>query len=128
MLASAVIAGCGQAGPKLQPVSGKVLFKQQPAEGAQVVFQPVGTAGEAQPLTPSGTTAADGSFTLATHPYGAGAMAGDYIVLVSWYPANAREENNPKNKLPVKYSDPSAALIKATVKEGSNELPPFELN
>jgi len=122
-----LVAGCGPAGPKLNPVSGKVLFQQQPAAGAQVVFQPVGSAGEAHPLTPSGTTGADGSFTLATHPHGEGALAGDYIVLVSWYPDNAREEANPKNKLPAKYSDPAAALIKATVKEGNNELPPFEL-
>src|SRR5687768_8641325 len=89
------VVGCGQAGPKLHPVQGKVLFKQQPAEGAQVVFQPVGGAGEAQPLTPSGTTAADGSFTLNTYPHGEGAVAGDYVVLVSWYPPNARDEANP---------------------------------
>ena len=127
ILAVLGVAGCGKAGPKLHPVHGKVLFKQQPAEGAQVVFQPIGSAGESQPLTPTATTTADGSFTLATYPYGDGAVAGEYVVLVSWYPANAREEANPKNKLPTKYSDPAAAQIKATVKEGENDLPPFDL-
>jgi hypothetical protein len=126
-VAGLAMAGCGSEGPQLQPVKGKVLYQQQPVAGAQVVFQPAGTAGESNPLTPSGMTGPDGSFTLSTHPYGEGAVAGDYVVLVSAYGENAREEANPKSRLPVKYSNPAAGLLKVTVKEGNNELPPFDL-
>ena len=34
---------------------------------------------------------------------------------------------NPKNKLPNKYGDPSKPALKATVKEGENNLEPFKL-
>ncbi|NJO24457.1 MAG: hypothetical protein HC868_18030, partial [Sphingomonadales bacterium] len=95
---------CGSSGPKLHPVSGKLLFDGKPIEGATLVFHPVG-GGD---LKPSGTTKADGSFTLSTYPHGDGAPAGDYVVLVTWYPPNARELDNPQNKLPARYADAAA--------------------
>ena len=70
-------AGCGPSGPTLYPVSGSVTFNGQPAEGAVVVFQP---AAGGSGLTPSGMVGADGTFTLSTHPHGAGAPDGDYTV------------------------------------------------
>lgn len=110
----------------LQPVRGQVFFMDQPAEGAKVVFQPA--SGESVDHSmPFGTVESDGSFTLNTEPHGEGAPAGEYIVLVSWYGPNAREKNNPQNKLPAKYNDPATPLLKATVKEGQNDLAPYKL-
>lgn len=124
-----VLAGCGPGGPKLYPVHGKVLFKDQPAAGAQVVFQPVSSAdalpGEA--TFSSGTVDADGSFALQTYPHGAGAPVGEYNVILTWFPPNTGEVGNPINKLPAKYADQQRPLLKATVKEENNELPPFKL-
>jgi hypothetical protein len=125
------IPACNQAGPKLYPVRGQVFFKDQPAEGAQVVFQPV-ASGEAKPgaaadLFSSGTVAADGSYTLQTYPHGAGAPAGEYNVIITWFPPNTGLPGNPINKLPAKYADQQTPLLKATVKEGDNEIPPFKL-
>src|SRR5437762_1311865 len=37
-----LVAACNKSSVKLFPVKGKVLFKDQPAEGAQVVFLPAG--------------------------------------------------------------------------------------
>ncbi len=118
------VASCGESGPALHPVRGTVLFQDQPADGATVVFQPAG--GPADAPMPSGAVGPDGTFTLFTHPGGAGAPAGDYLVLVTWLPANAREQANPKNKLPPKYSGLDSPL-KATVKPGNNTLDPFKL-
>jgi hypothetical protein len=115
---------CGASGPKLHPVRGKVTVDGTPAAGATVVFDPVG-GGSAKP---SGLVAADGSFTLSTHPHGTGAPAGEYAVLVTWYPENARELDNPKNKLPARYAEAAKTpLPKVTVKDGANELEPFVL-
>jgi hypothetical protein len=124
-IAALLVASCGGAGVKLHPVRGKVLYLDQPAEGATVVFQPVNSTGDS--LMPSGTVGADGSFTLTTHPHGEGAPAGEYVILVTWLPANARELENPKNKLPPKYASPTDSQLRATVKEGPNELEPFRL-
>jgi hypothetical protein len=123
---SVPLSGCGKRGPKLYPVKGQVFFMDQPAAGAQIVFQPAGGLNAAG-STSSGTVQADGSFTLQTYPHGEGAPAGDYNVLISWMPENARELENPKNKLPAKYGDSMTPLLKATVKEGPNDLPPFRL-
>lgn len=116
---------CGAAGPPLYQVRGKVFFQDKPAEGAVVVFHPSKSTPEA--LRPSGVVDADGCFSLNTHPHGAGAPAGDYGVVITWLPANARQAENARNKLPARYADPQAPILKATVKEGANELEPFKL-
>jgi hypothetical protein len=126
-------ASCGGDGPTLYPVSGKVLYDGEPAGGATVVFVPVGATDETS-LKPSGSVQPDGSFTLSTHPYGEGAPAGDYVVLVTWYPEGARqrvaEEDGPKPppKLPAQYSDAEQSPLKATVRDGPTELEPFQLS
>jgi hypothetical protein len=126
-LFAVALLGCGGSeGPKLSAVRGKVLHGDTPAEGATVVFQP--KSKDAQNIAPpSGTVQADGSFTLRTHPHGEGAPPGEYIVLVTWYPPNAREKENAKNKLPAKYSDPAQTPFTATVKDGATELEPFQI-
>jgi hypothetical protein len=122
---SSGLVGCSPSGPTLYPVTGSVTFDGKPAEGAVVVFQPAaGGAG----LNPSGTVGADGKFTLSTHPHGAGAPAGDYAVTVTWYPPDARSQDNPKNKLPARYADGSTSGLKATVKPAATELEPFVLS
>jgi hypothetical protein len=112
-------------GPKLHPVHGSVFYLDQPAEGATVVFQPMNA--EANALTPSGVVGGDGKFKLRTHPHGEGAPAGEYIVLVTWYPPDARDQDNPKNRLPERYANQKSTPLRATVKSGTNELEPFRL-
>ena len=125
-LACTLLASCGSGRVKLYPVRGQVFFQGNPAEGALVVFQPADAADPNAPK-PSGTASPDGSFTLSTYPHGEGAPAGEYVVLVTWYPPDAREQENAINKLPDRYADPTAALLKATVEEAPNELQPFRL-
>jgi hypothetical protein len=116
------LASCGS-GPKLSPVTGKVLYAGQPAEGATVVFHLINGAADAP--KPSGTVAADGSFRLTTYKLGEGAPPGEYVVAVTWFPPNARELANPRSKLPERYGDPSASPLRATVREEPTELQPF---
>src|SRR5689334_6819796 len=92
---------CSSAGPKLHPVRGSVLFNDQPADGATVVLDPVGAVeGTAKP---SGVVRADGTFSVQTYPHGDGAPAGEYAVLITWFPPDARESGTAKNRLPAKY-------------------------
>ena len=124
--ACSVLSACNKTGPKLYPVRGQVFYQDQPAAGAQVVFQPLGEA-NAMAERPTATVGTDGSFTLQTYPHGDGAPAGEYGVIISWMPENARDLPNPKSKLPAKYADTMNPALKATVKEGKNDLPPFRL-
>lgn len=118
-----LLPACG-GGPKLHSVKGKVFFLDQPADGATVVFHR--TDGKTE-LLPSGVVGADGSFVLVTPPHGTGAPAGEYIVCVTWYPPNARELENPQSKVPERYGSAATSPLRATVKEGPNELEPFRL-
>jgi len=124
-----VLGGCEESTLKLYPVRGQVFFKDQPAEGAKVVFLPAGEENaQYRGARPAATVSANGSFEMQTEPYGAGAPVGDYVVLITWFPPRDENPNaNPKNKLPNKYGDPSNPLLKATVKEGENTLEPFKL-
>ena len=120
-------SSCSSSGPRLHPVRGTVLFEGKPAEGATVVCQPVDDS-IGMPR-PSGLVGADGTFRLTTHPYGKGAPAGEYIVLVTWYPADARGVDEPQNKLPAQYADPALTpLPRVTIKPGNNTLDPFNLS
>jgi hypothetical protein len=112
-------------GVKLSPVRGKVLYGGQPAEGAIVVLHRKGS--EPNTPTPAGTVQADGSFTLRTHPHGNGAPPGEYTVVITWYPPNARELENPRNKLPTRYASVSESPLTVTIGEGPTELQPFEI-
>jgi hypothetical protein len=114
---------CQPSGPRLFPATGKVLVNNAPAEGATVVLVPTN---DANPWKPSGLVAADGSFDLKTYPLGRGAPAGEYSVLITWYPAEARSAENPVNRLPARYADPGLTpLPKVTLKDGTNTLEPF---
>jgi hypothetical protein len=122
--AALLLGSCRKEGPTLHPVRGKLLFQNQPADGATVVFHPT----DPKAPKPAGRVAADGSFTLSTYPHGEGAPAGDYLVAVTWLPPNARDVENAKNRLPERYAQPGSSTLKATVKAGPNELEPFLLS
>jgi hypothetical protein len=124
MAGSACLVGCGPKGPVLHPVEGQVLFMGQPAAGAQVVFHPKDANANA---IASATVKPDGTFIVTTYPHGEGAQEGEYDVLITWFPENARELDNPQNKLPAKYARQGEAQLTATVKAGKNKLEPFRL-
>jgi hypothetical protein len=133
---AAGLAGCGgnTKGVTLYPVRGKVLYKGEPAAGADVVFQ-LKNDNSKDPLRPTGKVQPDGTFALGTFRVSDGAPAGDYRVLIRWYKEEkvAREKgkkrghNVPVDFLQDRYADPQSPRFTATVKAEATELNPFEI-
>lgn len=119
------LAGCGQKGPVLYPVTGKVTGADgKPLEHASVVFHPVDTS-DPNAVKPRGKVGADGTFTLTTHTAGDGAPAGEYRVTVEQWLSSGRADEPPVNRLPGKYAKPESSDLKATVSAGPTDLAPF---
>jgi hypothetical protein len=93
------------------------------AAGAFVLFIPALEAADSPVPRPRATVKEDGSFVLSTYGEEDGAPAGDYLVTVTWSPSDRDDED----KLGGRYKDRAKTPLKATVKEGSNELPAFQV-
>jgi len=127
--------GCNQSPVKLYPVTGKVLFKDAPAVGAQVVLQPqrpnYGPEAEEKKPMAFGTVKEDGTVVLKSdylgQSIGEGVAPGEYDVLITSYGADAKNPEKSVNKLPAKYSDQSKPAFHVSVKPEKNVLPPFQL-
>ena len=158
LVPAATLSSCGRSdGPPLYPVSGKVMYKGEPAAGAYVVLVrdapavPGAPAGAEEP--PSATVEEDGRFTVSSGERGGGAAAGKYKVMITWRTgvgadaAKAQDEAEKKkrgsraarvssadkhamlapDRLKGRYSQPEKPLLTAEVKPETNHLPPFEL-
>jgi hypothetical protein len=85
---------------------------------------------------PIGFTGADGTFNLTTFVKDDGAPAGDYKVLARWAASSpttkAEDEDGrgrtPPDRLRGRYFNLEKTPLTATITEGTNKLPPFELS
>lgn len=136
LCAGLTAVGCNNSPVKLYPVQGKVLYKDQPVAGAQVVLRPQeenGGSGEVKEKPPLayGTVSADGTVVMRSdyqgEALGEGVAPGTYNVLITWYGADAKNPEKSVNKLPAKYSDQSKPAYTVTVKPEKNVLEPFQL-
>jgi predicted small lipoprotein YifL len=108
--------GCGKKGPKLVPVSGKVLMDGQPLANANVSFQPVAKLpdGTTAPDA-SATTDAEGRYSLKALEGGIspeGAAPGKYTVRITLFDRNATYKveamvKQGVEKVPAKYNTQS---------------------
>jgi len=133
---SLVIVGSGCSSPSrttdeqrlpVHPVRGRILVGGKPASGAMVLFIPVNEPAQPKEPRPRAEVGEDGSFVLSTYEAEDGAPVGEYIVSVTWPGGvlpDGREE--PADKLSGRY-DGRKSKLRATVKEGPNELAPFNL-
>jgi hypothetical protein len=120
-------ASCSSDRVKVYPVTGKVFYQGQPAQGAVVVFHPAGNT-DPNALHPQGTVAADGSFRLTTYKEHDGAPPGQYDVTVIWTrPTQPGGRDDEVSLLPVRYQIPATSGLRAQVKPESNELAAFQL-
>lgn len=108
------------------PVSGTVTVKGQPAAGATVVFHPRGDVGMTKGNKPFARVGEDGSFHATTYVSNDGAPAGEYTVTVVW-PQNPNARGPSPDRLQNRYSSPTDSKLTATVTEGENKLPPWDL-
>ena len=121
-------------GSGLNPVQGKVLYKNQGIKGALVTFHLKGS----DPITdvrPVGLTQEDGTFTLTTGSK-EGAPAGEYVVTIIWPQTVgpplregeiAAKQPDTEDRLHGAYANAKTSVLKAVVKEGANQLDPFPL-
>jgi hypothetical protein len=126
------LLGCGGGRLRVYPVSGKVLVKGQPAEGAKVIFytQKSELQRPGVPI-PQGTVGTDGIFKLTTYNPDDGAPEGDYAVTITWMQVKKAsddpEQQVEADRLGGRYSTPDKSGLTAKVEAQSNDLPPFEL-
>lgn len=131
----AISSGCGggDGRAKLYPVTGSVIVKGQPAEGAEVVFFPADESlrGTGHPM-PNGLVGPDGKFALGSYGPGDGAPAGEYQITIVWPEEVKINPNNPetppaRDRLKDRYAAPAQSGLTATIEAGPTELKPFDL-
>jgi hypothetical protein len=126
----ALCPSCSSGRRPVYPVRGQVLVKGKPAFHAQVTFHPV-VDNSPEAVHPVGIVDEEGSFTLTSYKQGDGAPEGEYLVTVQWFlatkPRNASADDDyiTVNHLPPRYGSTETSGLRATVRKGDNELPPF---
>src|SRR5436309_1736724 len=110
------LVSCGDA-KRPYPVSGKVLFREEPAEGAVVTFVPL-DANDAKSFRPSAVVRPDGTFRLSTRGTFDGAPTGSYAVTIIYLsPVKMVDDQNAgPDLLEGRYSDPKTTPLRAEVK------------
>jgi serine/threonine-protein phosphatase CPPED1 len=127
-----IVGGCGDKQIRRYPVHGSVNVDNKPVEGVMVIFCPVGGPEELQNKRPQGVTGPDGKFQLTTLTKDDGAPAGEYKIIAQWFDKIGtdkfgRPSVDGEDRLKSKYMNLEKSELKATVKEGATDLPPFEL-
>jgi hypothetical protein len=122
----------------VHPARGQVLYKGKPVADALVILRPVAPASKNPDIPqPNGRTDAEGKFQLHTYLGTDGAPAGSYLVGISVSSEFSETRNVMQkgsatkpapNVLGTRYADPARSGLKAEIKPGENEIPPFDLN
>lgn len=118
-VACVLILGCGADGPAVAPVTGTVMYKNQPVEGAQVMFTPA----EGRPA--EGTTDALGKFSLSTFATGDGAVLGEHrVTIVKMVKQDPNDPYSPtQNMLPAQYASATQSpMIQTVTADGVSDL------
>jgi hypothetical protein len=119
-------SGCGNSKIKVYPSRGEVFIDRKPATDATIHFHPVLKNGCPPAFA---TVEVDGSFELSTYAENDGAAAGDYFVTVNWSDEQKIDGElvSGPDRLGGRYNKPDASGLKATITEGDNDVPRFDL-
>jgi hypothetical protein len=120
-------AGCGNSGPEVAQVYGKVTYNGEPVTKGNVSFVPM----DPENTSPAaGKIQSDGSYELQTFEPGDGARPGKYRVAVTTITEKQildyipkKPVPKPKLEIPEKYTNPDTSDIVVTVESGSNDIP-----
>ena len=121
----ALLTSCSIDPAQPHPVSGKVSYRNKPAEGAIVTLVSADSKGP----RPTAMVEPDGSFRLSTQMSYDGAPIGKYAVTIV-YPSpekKVEEQNAGPDLLRGKYSHPRKTPLHVEIVAGTNELKPFHL-
>jgi hypothetical protein len=132
------MSGCqSENKPETYPVSGKVLYRGQPAEGVQVILQPQGSPTNPEIFQkygfPNGVVEKDGTFKVTTYANHDGAPPGMYVLLLTWpgYDQSDPDESEPTlvdlDRFRGQYSNPQQAVAVVTVERKAIEIPTCDL-
>lgn len=146
LLAVALAAGCGgERRLDVSVVRGKVLYQGEGVPKATVIFHPQGAAADRLgKMRPFAYTDSAGNFQVKTYVEGDGAPPGDYRVSLVAPSAPPPSGGGTKDQRPdqpadsgpsvvvpaaiaEKYLDPEVSGIEVVIREGENDLRPFEL-
>jgi hypothetical protein len=119
------VAGCAKSRKPVVAVRGQVLFRGKPADGALVVFNPVGET-DPKAVRPQGLVGSDGKFEMSTYGEKDGAPKGEYAVTIVWLIENPKTKKE-LSPLPTRYMMPDQSGLRVTINDGPNELQPFQL-
>jgi len=122
------VLGCGKAPdtrPTRHPTKGTLTYNGKPLKGAVVVFWPLPLEkNDWQTTKPQALVEADGSYQPNCFDQKDGAMAGEYVVTVQY----TGETAGPgPDLLKGRHSDPKKPVLKVTIREGENTIPPIEI-
>lgn len=132
-------ASCSGVKQGFGEVNGKVLYKGEPAVGAQVIFHPEKEEG-AKTIIPTGTVDESGEFSLCVDKDTLGAPPGKYYVFVRWPDDAAPDPKTgklqkrghgikkvPGDFLQGRYCDHKNPKFRAEIQPGKNNLPVYEV-
>jgi hypothetical protein len=140
----ATTCGCGDGRFDVSPVRGKVVYNGQGVPKATVIFFPVDPSDEElAKMRPFAYADGGGQFELKTYVDGDGAPPGKYRVsiIAPMGPPPKSSKDRPADEVAVtggsavgvppaivqKYANVDTAGIEVEVKDGQNDLEPFEL-
>jgi hypothetical protein len=131
LLLAASLSGCSKAKEPWEithPASGTLTYGGKPVSGAQVTLFPTDVK-VPEKVRPTGTTEADGRFTVSTFAEGDGAPVGVYKVSIIWQPLVQGKggASRGENQLPIKYARPDSSGFTVTVAEGTTTFPVIEI-
>jgi len=140
-----VQVGCGggAALPETIPVTGAVMYKGKPIEGAEVAFW-----GQGAPRAATGITDAEGKFSLSMFDINDGCLAGENVVTITKVDGAkaasgptpdqmlqdpmalakasaaqaASKDSGPKSAIPEKYADRKLTPLKENVSASNNKI------
>lgn len=127
-VSASLAMGCGP-GAKIVPVSGVVKLDGKPLANALVVFQPIATAGKTAGVGSSGSTDANGAYSLTMSDSDQrGAVVGKHSVVINLKVESddrANPNRPPPKLLPKRYN--SQTELHFEVKPGGNTDANFDL-
>ncbi len=119
------LCGCSQS-RELCDVQGQLLINGKPAQGAYLVFHPLGEQPpEDHPVEPTAVrTNSDGTYHWKFH------RAGEYSVTLFWplVSQTAEETIEGPDRFKGKFANENSPIASVTISTGENSLAPIELN